>query len=174
MNNRGRGFWWLLAAIMVALALGFCAWLARDLYLKPRQLDPGEVYTDPLGVSYTVLAREIVDELPDGSDDVIHPVPGAVFLRYTIAVDNYVFEEGSDIATVCTFELVSTSGEIWDDEWIHDPVRDHVCRTDPDEITASQQVTASFQVPESMLDQVVGLVSDSVPGSQFPIISEPR
>lgn len=174
MKTRGRGFWWLLAAITVAVAVGFCAWLARDLYLKPKVLPAGQTYTDPLGVSYTVLGREILDELPDELHGPVSAVPGAVFVRYTIAVDNYVYVEGDDISGVCTFELVSTSGESWSSEWNYDPLREGTCNTDPEEITPSQQVTASFQVPEKMLDQIVGLVVDTVPGSQFPIISEPR
>lgn len=174
MRGRGRGFWWLLACLTVAVAVGFCAWLARDLYLKPRVLEPGEPYTDPLGVSYTVLGRELLDRLPDGPSDTIQSVPGAVFVSYTIAVDNYVYVEDSDISTVCSFELVSASGAAWDAEWNDDPSHDRICRTDPDEITPSQQVVLSFQVPEQMLDQIVGLVCDSVPGKQFPVISEPR
>ena len=61
MTGRRRGFWWMLAGIVIAVAVGFCAWFARDLFLAPRVLKPGEGYTDPLGVTYTVVSREVLD-----------------------------------------------------------------------------------------------------------------
>ncbi len=60
MTGRRRGFWWMLAGIVIAVAVGFCAWFARDLFLAPRVLKPGEGYparcstnspTDPVGRS---------------------------------------------------------------------------------------------------------------------------
>ncbi|WIY82590.1 hypothetical protein [Propionimicrobium sp. PCR01-08-3] len=173
LPSRGPGFWWTLTAIVLAIAVGYCAWLARDLYRSPKVLAPGAGYTDPLGVTYTVLAREQVDELPGGWDDTMHPASGAVFLSFTVAVDNFVYVEGDGSSTLCSFDLMATSGEVWTSVDSYDPTRSSICKLEPDEITASQQVVSSFEVPVNMLDQVVGLVSDTVPHEQFPVISEP-
>ncbi len=86
MTGRRRGFWWMLAGIVIAVAVGFCAWFARDLFLAPRVLKPGEGY----------------------------------------------------------------------------------------EITPSQQVVASFEVPEQLVDQAVGLISNTVTYGLFPVISPAR
>ncbi len=99
----------------------------------------------------------MLDELPDGSSGTIRPVAGAVFLRYTVAVDNFVYVEQDDRSTICSFELLSASGDVWEDKANYDPMRDRICRLDSDEITPSQQVVASFEVPEQLVDQAVGL-----------------
>ena len=174
MTGRRRGFWWMLAGIVIAVAVGFCAWFARDLFLAPRVLKPGEGYTDPLGVTYTVVSREVLDELPDGSSGTIRPVAGVVFLRYTVAVDNFVYVEQDDRSTICSFELLSASGDVWEDKANYDPMRDRICRLDSDEITPSQQVVASFEVPEQLVDQAVGLISNTVTYGLFPVISPAR
>ena len=63
---------------------------------------------------------------------------------------------------------------MWEDKANYDPLRDRICRLDADEITPSQQVVASFEVPEQLVDQAVGLISNTVTYGLFPVISPAR
>lgn len=168
----GRRLWWTLAIGVIVLAVGFCLWIARDLWRRPDALPPGAGFTDRLGVTYTVVAVEKVDEVPDGLQ--IHTAPeGAVLLRYIVAVDNYVWIENDPYSTVCSFELVRDDGQRWDHITPFDEHRTKICLTDEEEITASQQVYPVFEVPENQVDRIIGLVGDTVPEGDFPIISPP-
>lgn len=168
----GQRLWWTLAILVIVLALGFCVWIARELWRQPATLPHGVGFTDRLGVTYTVLAVEQLTEVPDGLE--VHYAPeGAVLLRYNVAVDNYVWIEGDPFSTVCSFELVRDDGERWISVTPFDSDRTKICRTDEQEFTSSQQVYPVFEVPVDMVDRIVGLVGDTVPAGTFPIISPP-
>lgn len=173
MSGRNQRLWWGLAIIVLAVALGYCAWFARDLLGGQAQLAPGQTFTDRRGVSYTVLAREELTEMAGytfGEDNVA--APGTVFLRYTVAIDNYSFDETDDYSTVCTFDLANTHGHFWQTRTFVDETRPASCAVDADQVTGSQLVYQVFQVPEAMLDQVAGLALTSPPRGSAPIISE--
>lgn len=173
VHRMGNRFWWTLAIIVLAMAVGYSVWFARDLFVGEYVLPPGATYTDRHGVSYTVLAREELTEIDAFSltNENIAP-EGAVFLRYTVAVDNYVYIEGDDYSTVCSFDLSNGQGDAWQGAGLYDEQRSVICESEPDGITRSQLVYPVFLVPTSMLDQVAGLIPNTVPGD-VPVLSEP-
>lgn len=163
-----RRIWWVLTSIVLVLAIGFCLWWARDLLGRQAVLGPGQTYTDPLGVSYTVLAREEVTEIGDGYD-LHRPVAGATLLRYVVQIDNYVFLEGDPNAGICVFDLVTSSGAAWEATRTFDVSRPSSCESEAP-YPSSQQVYPVFEVPIEMVDQIVGLTYSYAPGHSFPVL----
>lgn len=174
LRERGQAFWWLLASIVLVLAIGYCGWMARELFAGQWSLPPGQSFTDRTGVTFTVLAREELTEIDAFSlSDENIALEGAVFLRYTVAVDNYVYIEGDDYSTVCSFDLVRDDGASWMSVGLYDEIRQPICATKPEEITRSQLVYPVFMVPIEMVDSVSGVVLNTPPAGSAPIMSEP-
>ena len=174
---RGRGFWWAIAAGALGLALAFCAWFAQPLQpVRLVPLAPGAPYFDVRGTSYTVLRRAELAEFAS-LGELAHPAPGAVFLEYTVQVDGYRHErDGIYDIMICTFELVGSQGQFWEAEDLYvSGGRQTFCEEEVD--ATSFQVTSVYEVPRSMLDEVLGLVPEHVAmdphwGRQ-PVFSEP-
>lgn len=176
LHERGPGFWWTLAIIVLVLAIAYSGWMARELlFVRHHALAPGEPFTDRTGVTFTVLSREELTEVDAFSlsgENIA--LDGAVFLRYTVAVDNYVYIEDNDYSTVCSFDLVRNDGQSWLSTPLYDEARQSICRSDADEITRSQLVYPIFMVPTAMVDSVAGLLLNTPPAGSAPILSEPK
>ncbi|GAA2180275.1 hypothetical protein GCM10009785_10430 [Brooklawnia cerclae] len=174
----GAGVWWVPACLVVALAVAFCLFTARDLFpMRYVTQRPGATWTDRYGISYTVLAREQLDEVPGIGTAPVPADEGAVFLRYTVQVDGYVYLEGESGATVCLFSLVDADHLTWErSSDVYDELRPGTCRTDDSddgESAPSQQVYPVFEVPESMVGGLVGLLPTNAERFGAPLLSEP-
>lgn len=177
-RTRSQGFWWTIASLVLAVALGCCLWFARPI-TPPRfvSLPPGATYVDELETAYTVLWR---NEKTDDWQTVFGPklLPeGAVFLEYFVQVDGYHRDIVSNrMLNLCTFQLVGGQGQIWNSLDIYTPELDTFCPQDAQ--VTSFQIHAAFMIPEHEVPTVLGLVPERIgmnphTGTEY-VFSEPR
>lgn len=128
--------------VTLLVALGFVFWrLLPVLPVIYQTLPPGA----PLqfdGVTYTVLGSGVSED---------SPIDGSVIVYYDIQVDGITDPEN----TICFMYLTSEDGVQWEPQGGNTDNLPVWCNYELD--VATQQLRSYYKVPESMLDDVVGL-----------------
>lgn len=162
---------------MLVAAGVFCVWYARDQIPKRYDiLPPGQSTTTDSQITYTVVAREVMEDYTSSDGTPYPPPSGSVYVRYTVQVDGYFYDESNPYSTVCSFDLINHSGQRWTDRGIdaYDEMFPRLCRTEAPLLTSTQQIYPMFVVPVHRLDELAGLVPTYEPGWVMPVISEYR
>jgi len=147
----------LVLALCVAYQLGWSHWVTVNTRIVYQQLPPG-ASAEWEGVTYTVTALQVVDAVAADGSDPVEAVEGAAWVEATLEVRT---DQPGGLAKVvgrCQLELLGPDGIVWDSVLRYD---DRPERCSDDTPGASATLVLSYQVPESRLSQLYGLVMPS-------------
>lgn len=171
--RRKRG-WQIGLAIVLIVAIGYA--VTNFGYFMARTFSYGYPYAAGKewtydGMTFKVLDRELLHDLPGQYDIVTKAEPGAIFVVYHIKVTGYHYDPESRKASNCEFSLQGDDGQQWN---LHFGSSKEEKTCDFKNPAAEQEIYPVFQIPQAAVPDLKGLKLRLADPRPVPLLREPQ